>query len=66
MGTVAVASRSFSKNKVLRNKLLSKYPDSKFNDEGISLHGEELVAFLSGHQKAITALDLTGGGMTDF
>jgi len=57
MGTVAVASRSFSKNEVLRNKLISKYPDTKFNDEGLSLHGDELISFLKGHQKAITALE---------
>ena len=57
MGSVAVASRSFSKNKILRERLLSKYPDAKFNDEGLSLYGEELIKFLRGHSKAITALE---------
>jgi len=57
MGSVAVASRSFSKNKILRERLLSKYPDAKFNDEGLSLYGEGLIKFLDGHSKAITALE---------
>ena len=57
MPSVAVASRSFSKHPILRKKLLSKYPDAKFNDEGLSLKGDLLVEFLSGCPKAITALE---------
>jgi len=58
MGSVAVTSRSFSKHPILRKELLSKYPDAKFNDEGVSLSGGELVQFLSGYEKAITALEV--------
>lgn len=57
MGSLVVASRSFSKHPVLRQEVLKRYPDAKFNDEGISLSGDSLVDFLSGHEKAITALE---------
>lgn len=54
---VAVTSRSFSKHSILRKELLKKYPDAKFNDEGLSLSGDSLIAYLSGYEKAITALE---------
>jgi len=54
---VAVTSRSFSRNPVLRGELLERYPNTRFNDEGKSLAGDELVAFLQGAEKAITALE---------
>lgn len=57
MTRVAVASRSFSKHPILRRELLERYPDVTFNDEGRALKGEELIAFLRGHDKAITALE---------
>jgi D-3-phosphoglycerate dehydrogenase len=57
MTKVAVASRSFSKHPVLRAELLARYPHASFNDSGASLTGEALVAFLDGHDKAITALE---------
>ena len=58
MRSVAVASRSFSKHPILRSKILESYPDAKFNDKGLSLSGDSLVEFLSGHEKAITALEV--------
>lgn len=54
---VAVASRSFSRHPVLRAELLSRYEFVTFNDAGLSLAGDDLVAFLDGHDKAITALE---------
>jgi len=54
---VAVTSRSFSKNPVLRRELLNRYSYVKFNDEGVSLANEALVDFLLGHDKAIVALE---------
>ena len=54
---VAVTSRSFSKHEGLRNELLKRYPETDFNDSGESLSGQRLVEFLSGHTKAITALE---------
>lgn len=56
--TVAVASRSFSKNRILRQELLDRYPLARFNDTDRVLAGDELVQFLRGHAKAITGLDV--------
>lgn len=54
---VAVTSRSFSKNPLLREELLRRYSNVTFNDVGASLTGVELLAFLQGHEKAIVALE---------
>ncbi|MDO8607444.1 MAG: phosphoglycerate dehydrogenase [Phaeospirillum sp.] len=54
---VAVASRSFSRHPVLRAELQALHPDATFNDAGVSLAGDGLVAFLRGHDAAITALE---------
>ena len=43
---------------MLRNELLKKYPDAKFNDKGLILIGDDLVDFLRGYQKAIIALEV--------
>ena len=55
---VAVASRSFSVNRTLRDELSQRYPGSKFNDTNRVLAGDELAAFLRGHRMAITGLDV--------
>lgn len=54
---IAVASRSFSKHPILRAELLERFDDVTFNDAGSSLKGDELIAFLRGHERAITALE---------
>jgi D-3-phosphoglycerate dehydrogenase len=54
---IAVCSRSFSNNPVLRAELLARYQHVTFNDAGSQLKGESLVEFLSGHDSAITALE---------
>jgi phosphoglycerate dehydrogenase-like enzyme len=54
---VAVCSRSFSRDPALREALLARYANVTFNDAGQSLSGDGLVAFLEGHNKAITALE---------
>ena len=54
---VAVCSRSFSRHPELRDELLSRYSNVTFNETGRQLEGEELIAFLRGHNKAITALE---------
>ncbi len=54
---IAVASRSFSRHPVLREELLSRYSRVRFNDLGETLAGENLVGFLAGSVKAITALE---------
>jgi phosphoglycerate dehydrogenase-like enzyme len=56
---IAVASRSFSRNRTLRQELLDRYPGSRFNDTGPAvLSGDALVQFLRGHRAAITGLDV--------
>jgi phosphoglycerate dehydrogenase-like enzyme len=55
---VAVCSRSFSSNPVLRAELLARYAQVTFNDAGLRLDGDSLVQFLQGHDKAITALEV--------
>jgi len=57
MVKVAVCSRSFSNNPVLRTELLVRYQHVTFNDAGLQLRGDSLVEFLRGHDKAITALE---------
>jgi phosphoglycerate dehydrogenase-like enzyme len=58
MPSVAVTSRSFSRHPKLRALVLERYSDAKFNDKGLSLHGNSLIEFLSGYKKAITALEV--------
>jgi len=57
MKSVAITSRSFSKNPILRKEILKLYPDAKFNDEGLKLNGSSLIEFLYDYEKAITALE---------
>jgi phosphoglycerate dehydrogenase-like enzyme len=54
---VAICSRSFSKNQILRNEVLENFEYVKFNDEGKNLKGDDLVNFLSDADYAITALE---------
>ena len=58
MPSLVIASRSFSRHPELRALVLARYSDAKFNDEGLSLHGNSLIEFLSGYEKAITALEV--------
>lgn len=58
MDRIAVTSRSFSRHPVLRAELEAKYENVTFNDEGLSLKGDDLIAYLRGHDKAITALEV--------
>jgi len=60
---LAVASRSFSRHPVLRGEVLARYEHVTFNDAGLSLSGDALVEFLSGHDKAITALEKLDEGV---
>ena len=58
MSSLAITSRSFSKHHILREEVLSRYPDAKFNDEGLFLSNDSLVNFLKGCEKAITGLEV--------
>ena len=55
--SIAVCSRSFSKNIILRDEITAQFSDVTFNDEGLNLSGDSLIEFLKGHQKAIVALE---------
>ena len=55
---VAVCSRSFSRNALLRAELLARYAHVTFNDTGRQLEGDSLIEFLTGHNMAITALEV--------
>ena len=48
----------FRRNPILRAELLQHYKCVTFNDAGAQLSGDELVNFLRGHEKAITALEV--------
>lgn len=65
MSRVCVASRSFSRHPVLRAELSALYPDTTFNDAGESLAGDRLIEFLSGHEKAVIALEKIDGAVLD-
>jgi phosphoglycerate dehydrogenase-like enzyme len=54
---VAVCSRSFSRHPALRAELLARFSRVTFNETGRQLEGDDLVEFLRGHDKAITALE---------
>jgi D-3-phosphoglycerate dehydrogenase len=58
MTRIAVCSRSFSRHPVLRREVEERYPGTIFNDEGVTLAGDELVEYLDGHEKAIIALEI--------
>ena len=57
LDTVAVTSRSFSKNEGLVNALKAKYSKVIFNDSGTTLQGQELINFLSSADKAIIGIE---------
>lgn len=57
MTRIAVCSRSFSRNPVLRAELQARYDDITFNDAGVNLAGQDLIEFVRGHDRAVTALE---------
>jgi phosphoglycerate dehydrogenase-like enzyme len=65
MTKIAVASRSFSAHPQLREEVLKRYPDAKFNDAGKSLSGTELIEFLTECEKAVIALEVIDGPTLD-
>lgn len=65
MTKVGVCSRSFSRHPLLRAEILARYPNTRFNDAGVSLSGDALVDFLRGCGKAIIALEPMNRGVLD-
>ena len=54
---IAVTSRSFSENIVLRKALLEKYTHVIFNDAGLKLENQTLIDFLKSCNKVIAGLE---------
>jgi phosphoglycerate dehydrogenase-like enzyme len=54
---IAVTSRSFSSNPVLRSELLRAFSEVKFNDAGPPLEGERFVEFIGDAPGAIVSLE---------
>lgn len=54
---VAVAARSFARNATLRTELLARYAHVTFSQSAAVLGGDELVALLRGHDRAIVGLE---------
>ena len=55
--TIAVASRSFSKNEELISVLKKKYSNIILNESGKTLEGQQLLTFLSPADKAIIGIE---------
>lgn len=54
---IAVAARSFARNAALRAELTARYPDVTFTESAALLNGDDLVALLRGHDRAIIGLE---------
>jgi len=54
---IAVCSKSFSRNEILRQELLQRYQNVTFNDKGLSFNSDLLIEFLRGHSKAIIGIE---------
>ncbi|MBN2752802.1 MAG: phosphoglycerate dehydrogenase [Rhodospirillaceae bacterium] len=52
MSRIAVCAPHFTRVPELRAELLAAYPDADFNDDLRDLEGDELIAFLKGHDRA--------------
>jgi phosphoglycerate dehydrogenase-like enzyme len=60
---VAVAARSFNRNKDLRAELLAKYPDATFSEVAEVLDGDQLIDFVRGHDSVIVGLERIDDGV---
>jgi phosphoglycerate dehydrogenase-like enzyme len=54
---VVVASPSFARNATLRAELTARYPDATFTPNAGVVGGDELIAVLRGHERAIVGLE---------
>ena len=65
MTRVAVPSISFCQTESLRQAVLEKYPDTRFNEEARRMTDDELVVFLSDRDAAIMGLENLTADMLD-
>jgi D-3-phosphoglycerate dehydrogenase len=54
---IAVASRSFAANPTLRHELTARYANVSFTESPHVIDGDELIALLRGHDRAIVGLE---------
>jgi D-3-phosphoglycerate dehydrogenase len=54
---IAVASRSFAGNATLRDELKARYANVSFTESPRVIDGDELIALLRGHDRAIVGLE---------
>ena len=62
---IAVASRSFSADPLLRSALQEAFPNCRFNSAGLRLEGETLRTFLEGAAGAIVGVEPIDGCLID-
>lgn len=60
---IAVAARSFARNATLRAELSARYPNVTFSESATLLAGDDLVALLRGHDRAIIGLERVDDGI---
>lgn len=65
MTRVAIPSISFCQTEILRNEVLGKYPDTRFNEEQRRMSDDELVEFLTDRDAAIMGLENLTADMLD-
>ena len=65
MTRVAIPSISFCQTESLRQAVLEKYPDTRFNEEARRMTDDELVVFLSDREAAIMGLENLTADMLD-
>ena len=65
MTRVAIPSISFCQTEILRQEILAKYPDTRFNEEQRRMSDDELVDFLSDRDAAIMGLENLTADMLD-
>ncbi len=54
---IKAASRSFSKNKILRQELIAAFPNAEFNDEGLTFDESSLPAFVGDAEGIVVGLE---------
>jgi phosphoglycerate dehydrogenase-like enzyme len=65
MTRVAIPSISFCQTEILRNEVLAKYADTRFNEEQRRMSDDELVEFLADRDAAIMGLENLTADMLD-
>lgn len=57
MSRIAVCAPHFTRVPELRAEMLARHPEADFNDEMQDLQGDALIAFLRGHERAVSGTE---------